>query len=367
MPYIKFLVILYSAQLFSQNLVLNPSFEKATRCAELIGDFNDNVTNWSTPSIGTTDFFNSCSRGVVGIPNNFNGKQHSEFGKNYAGFYLYSDDNYREYVQGQISQTLEKGVRYKISFYINLAEKSDFAIKSIEFILSENKLNTLIDKELSNKRLKHAYSKEYTIYTIESNIFYDNSDDWVMISKEIIAKGNENYITIGNLDKNSKTDKLLVSNKNRFNMSYYYIDQVSIERTDYTDPIPKVFEKPIPQPKKIELNKDYVFKNVIFDFNSTELSAIAKQEIRSVYLFLKQQVGTKIIISGHTDAIGNFDFNQKLSEHRAQAVATFFEKLELSKNRIVTIGYGNSKPISTNKTEEGRETNRRVEFRIIQK
>jgi outer membrane protein OmpA-like peptidoglycan-associated protein len=370
---IKIIFILFSIQIFSQNLVQNPSFEDTKRCAELIGNFDNNVKYWSTPTWGTTDIFSTCAKGAVGVPNNYNGMQETKSGKNYAGFYLHSDQNYREYIQVILSKKLQKGVKYNVSFYINLAEKSDFAIKNIDFMLSADKLNTTLSRELSEKQLKKLNIENYSIYRIDNTRFYENTSSWTLISMNFNAKGSEQFLTIGNFNKNSKTDKLLVSNKNRFNMSYYYIDLISLERTDLpkieneqnTEIIQQLLIKE--ETDKIELNKDYTFKNVVFDFNSTKISENAQTEIKSIYKFLEQNLDTEILISGHTDNIGTSDFNKELSEKRAKSVADFFVVLGLDKNRISAIGYGNTNPISSNDTEEGRNKNRRVSFKIMQK
>lgn len=88
---------------------------------------------------------------------------------------------------------------------------------------------------------------------------------------------------------------------------------------------------------------------------------MAKSEIAGVYQYLNENDETKIIISGHTDTVGTAVFNQDLSVKRAYSVAEF---LRLSKERIHSIGYGNSMPIINNDTQEGRNRNRRVEFKI---
>ena len=92
------------------------------------------------------------------------------------------------------------------------------------------------------------------------------------------------------------------------------------------------------------------------------MSDRAKSEIVEIYQYLSENEGTKIIISGHTDAIGSTDFNQYLSEKRAYSVANFFRTLGLSKERVHSVGYGDSRPIIKNDTLDGR--NRRVEFKI---
>ena len=364
----KILFFIISIPLFSQNLVKNPSFENTKRCAEIIGTFDRNVTNWTSPTFGTTDLFNSCAKDQVGIPNNYNGLQQAKNGNNYAGFYLHSDDNYREYVQVELSKKLEKGKKYKVAFFVSLAENSDFAIKNIDYLLSASELNTSIFREMSERQLKKYNVSDFKIYTIENDRYYDNKSSWTMISTEFTAQGNEKYLTIGNFLKNSKTEKLLVSNKNRNNMSYYYIDLVSLQDVNWKKNKPKeVLIETKKDVTKITLNKDYTFQNVIFDFNSSELSRDAKMEINTVYNFLIENPNTKIIISGHTDNVGDTEFNQTLSEKRAKSVSDYFINLGLNKSRISFVGFGSEKPITTNETEDGRNKNRRVEFKIVKK
>ena len=366
--YIKIIFLIFPYLLFSQNLVQNPSFENTKRCSEIIGAFDHNVINWTSPTFGTTDLFNSCAKGQVGIPNNYNGLQQAKDGDKYAGFYLHSDDNYREYIQVELSKKLEKGKKYKVEFFVSLAENSDFAIKNIDYLLSANELNTSIFREMSERQLKKNNIDSFKIYTIKNNRYYDNKSSWTMISSEFTAQGNEKYITIGNFLKNSKTEKLLVSNKNRNNMSYYYIDLVSLQDANWKENKPK---ETVIKTKKdditITLNKDYTFQNVIFDFNSWELSKDAKIEINTVYNYLIENQNTKIIISGHTDNVGDREFNQTLSEKRAKSVSEYFINLGLNKSRISFVGYGSEKPIKTNETENGRKINRRVEFKIVEK
>ena len=70
-------------------------------------------------------------------------------------------------------------------------------------------------------------------------------------------------------------------------------------------------------------------------------------------------------ISGHTDNVGNDADNQRLSLERAEAVKKFLITLGCDSKKLVTVGYGKNKPIAPNTTPEGRQQNRRVEFRVI--
>ena len=70
-------------------------------------------------------------------------------------------------------------------------------------------------------------------------------------------------------------------------------------------------------------------------------------------------------VAGHTDSKGLAAYNERLSEERAMSVKQFLVDNGIAADRLTVVGYGESKPIATNDTEEGREANRRVEFSVI--
>ena len=83
---------------------------------------------------------------------------------------------------------------------------------------------------------------------------------------------------------------------------------------------------------------------------------------------MRQNEGMIIEISGHTDAVGSKPYNTFLSQKRAEAVKDFLTKKGVDTRRVKAVGYGETKPIVSNDDEdEGREINRRVEFKVIQK
>lgn len=103
----------------------------------------------------------------------------------------------------------------------------------------------------------------------------------------------------------------------------------------------------------------------LFSVNSSTLLPGAYDELDRVAKVLNQYPQTTLRISGHTDGTGADDYNQKLSERRAESVKSALVGMGVSPARMVTIGYGESKPIASNATESGRQQNRRVEIRII--
>ena len=371
MKLITVFILCIPIQLISQNLVRNPSFEKTKKCADSISLFNTIVERWSTPTLGTADLFNECSTIKAGVPNNFNGHQISKFGNNYAGCYFYAKGNYREYIQGSFKSSLKKGAKYNVSFYISLAEKSNFALNRIDFLLTKNIISSAIWTELSPSHLKSQITKSFSVNSVKNKKKYNDSKNWILISKVIKAKGGENFITIGNFQKNSSTKERKVSKKEKNKISYYYIDMVSVELidqtlTNLTKTIQPVKEKETETSKtnKIELNVKYEFQNINFNFNSIKLSQAAETEINVLYQYLNSNKNTKIIILGHTDHYGSTDYNKVLSEKRAKSVVDYLIKIGLNKIRIQSLGNGNSQPLSTSRTYEGRKKNRRVEFKI---
>lgn len=106
--------------------------------------------------------------------------------------------------------------------------------------------------------------------------------------------------------------------------------------------------------------------DVLFDFNQASLKPGAREKLSKLAGILLAYPGTyHMEIEGHTDAIGSQDYNQKLSEDRAQSVSSYLLKEGLASDRIVAVhGFGKLRPVATNDTPEGRQMNRRVELVI---
>ena len=98
-----------------------------------------------------------------------------------------------------------------------------------------------------------------------------------------------------------------------------------------------------------------------FDFDSSELRANEYGDVRRIAEFMREHPEADAMIEGHTDSIGTERYNQRLSQERAQAVRDRLVDVEgIAASRVTAIGYGESQPIASNDTEEGRQRNRRV-------
>ncbi len=104
--------------------------------------------------------------------------------------------------------------------------------------------------------------------------------------------------------------------------------------------------------------------NVLFGFDSKNLSQDAKTNLDKLVKVLNVYPDTDIEIQGHTDSKGSESYNQKLSESRAKEVSAYLSSNGIGRNRISTKGFGESVPKYNNNTESGMSQNRRVEFLI---
>jgi outer membrane protein OmpA-like peptidoglycan-associated protein len=117
--------------------------------------------------------------------------------------------------------------------------------------------------------------------------------------------------------------------------------------------------------KSVEVLTVTFKSDYLFSVNSSTLLPGAYDELNRVANVLRQYPETNIQIAGHTDSTGTADYNQRLSERRAEAVRNALAGMGVNQSRLSIIGYGESKPIADNNTEAGRQHNRRVEVRII--
>ncbi|MDP4237670.1 MAG: OmpA family protein, partial [Bacteroidota bacterium] len=114
-----------------------------------------------------------------------------------------------------------------------------------------------------------------------------------------------------------------------------------------------------------EVGQTVRLNNLFFDFNKSELKSESFAELDRLVELLKASPKMEVEIVGHTDNVGNDATNKKLSNDRAIAVRNYLVSKSIAAKRLKTIGYGSSKPLASNETEEGRQQNRRVEFTIL--
>lgn len=105
--------------------------------------------------------------------------------------------------------------------------------------------------------------------------------------------------------------------------------------------------------------------NVTFDVDSSNIRTDFQEVLDSVALVMEEYEKTLIEVAGHTDSTGSADYNQALSERRAQSVANYLRGQGVQQQRFLVIGHGESQPIASNDSEQGRRQNRRVELTLV--
>ncbi|WCN11500.1 OmpA family protein [Marinomonas mediterranea] len=101
--------------------------------------------------------------------------------------------------------------------------------------------------------------------------------------------------------------------------------------------------------------------NILFDSGKYVVKPRFYGEVKKLADFMKSNAGSSVVIEGHTDDVGAADYNEALSQNRADAIAdVLINSFKIDRKRVEAIGYGESKPIADNETIDGRATNRRV-------
>ncbi len=333
------------------NLVLNGGFELLTECPKEVSSLTKTAQYLSSPTEGTTDIFSTCSSGKVGIPKNFRGQQKALSGEAYAGLYLYSPNDYREYIQLPLDTVLNKGDYYEFSLFVSLAESSTVSTASLDVLFTEAPIALTTSRNLSKSRLLRGQHQKLNFQKLSWKGSSRDTKEWVKVEIGFEAKGFEKNIVLGNFRADALTNKFKTANKGPVTkeFAYYYIDDVVLVKTRH---------------EMYELGAPYVIEGVQFETDSYLLSDFAKTKVRELYQKIRNMPKVKITINGHTDDMGSEGHNEFLSHRRAKSVATYLVNLGFPEERIIWEGHGNRKPLVSKLTEEARLRNRRVDFVI---
>lgn len=117
----------------------------------------------------------------------------------------------------------------------------------------------------------------------------------------------------------------------------------------------------------LQVGSHVALRNIFFDFNKSTLRKESNAELQKVIDLLKKYPTIKIEISGYTDNKGTQAYNLKLSTARAKSVVTYLKAHGIAATRMISKGYGADNPVATNTTDEGRQLNRRTEFKITER
>jgi outer membrane protein OmpA-like peptidoglycan-associated protein len=141
----------------------------------------------------------------------------------------------------------------------------------------------------------------------------------------------------------------------------FYSDHFEL-RGEHSKSKPFIYNVPL-QP--IRVGETVILKNIFFDTDKFVLKPESMTELAKLLQLLKNNPAIRIEISGHTDNQGTAEHNLVLSKNRALAVYDYLIANGIAKERLAYAGFGMTRPVDTNETEQGRASNRRTEFRVV--
>ena len=221
---IKLLILFVFISLsgFSQNLVMNPSFEDTIPCNQVNYPPSFSCYPWFLATSGNVDYFSETNQcWSYSAPESVFGFQYARTGVAYCGLLIYENIpqfyNYREYLEGILYDTLQTGHTYCVSFYVVNGNFNRYYSASIGVYFSTD---SVYDQST-------IYNLSYVPQIINTNGIIYHTLNWTQISGTFVAGGGEKFITIGNFndDANTVLDSNTYANQPAV---YFYIDDVSV-------------------------------------------------------------------------------------------------------------------------------------------
>lgn len=342
------------------NLVPNPGFERFVHPPEgwtySGSDFGQIVKYWFSATTASPDIYGPGVHVPRDWANKGFGDQKPHQGKCMAGLTLYGCTNgkphCREFVEIQLAEPLVIGQAYYVEFWVTHLDKS-LQINNLGAYFSVSEIKRSTDEVL----VRDAQVKA-------DNIIAAPNGKWVKVSGRFIATYEAEYIVIGNFADDFNT-LFIAPGEDCFNYAYYYLDDVLVKKIPPFLPVPV---KPDDLTRQtLEPGKTIRLKDIYFEFDQYELMPRSFVELNKLLKIMRSNPGLVIEIVGHTDALGDDDYNLELSRRRAQSVVDFLTQNHVSKSRLRLRGEGERRPIASNDSDEGRAMNRRVEFVVVKK
>ena len=364
--------VIHAQDSVPKNLVYNPSFEEHSICPQRIDaiGYMRGVDAWWQPTRGSSDYFHPCGGRECQTPRNKMGYQAPRTGDAYCGIYC-SKEHYREYLQTELKEPLVAGRRYRVSYWVSLSDKAPHAVATLGALLTSDLVtdtswDVLMHREVSrlDDHQHQVISTHYRPQVVNStdNVLTD-ATGWQLVQGDFVAAGGERYLTLGNFNTFNHSNVHYVGNTySVLQGAYYFVDDVEVVCLDC---IPQ--EEITDTPHKDTLQSGDIIKieGVYFDTDKSDILPQSYHALQQLTTYLNTHPAVQIELRGHTDSQGSTEHNRRLSEARAKAVTEYLIEHGIEPRRLSWKGFGESLPVDTNDTDEGRQHNRRVEYRIV--
>ncbi len=349
------------ASFATNNLIPNADFENYKYRPVKIENSGQNhiedlIPYWSSPDGNTPDYYN-FNRMVKGV---FNIIDSDTVQNGFVGLVLFHNesDRYLEHLQTKLTSSLDAGMKYCYKMKIRLSQNSGFYIDRFGIRL------------FSQDPFGGIHRNQNLLAQIDFQKPLNQTQQWVTLCDSFIAKGGEKFLVMGRYAETSEvhvqrhTPKY--ENKLDVNKSaYYLVDNLELFAASSPEECGCEREKINFENSEVILPGDKVIlSNVNFESNSADLSDSSLPELEKLKNILLSKPFIKISILGHTDDMGDENYNLALSKKRAKAVKDWLIANGISSERLTDKGYGFSDPLTDNLTEENRQLNRRVEIVI---
>ena len=265
------------------------------------------------------------------------------------------------------STAIDGNANYKLNIgkkYLFTLNAPNYKEYSFEFDLTSI---VKFHEFIRNIELEYLNENQAKYTTIKGKIL-DESGKPIKAKIEIIDNETKQVIGYIETDANNGTYEYKVPKGKNYGLTVtadnYLFHSENIDIDENYDN--KEIQLVIPM-KKTQIGAKIILNNIFFDFGKSSLRIESEIELNRVIELLKTNTDIVIEISGHTDNIGSLTANNLLSEARAKSVVDFIISHGINKERIQYKGYGYMQPIADNENEEGRQKNRRTEFKIIGK
>ncbi len=225
------------------------------------------------------------------------------------------------------------------------------------------------DMDIMKIKLNENQRPDVKVLTVSGKVYDENHN---ILQADIIWENLETGEQLGHLQSDPKSGNYIITLPLGKNYGFYVSkkgyyplsDNVDLRnKTDFA-PITKDFQ--LTSIQKIKTGETAItLNNIFFDTDKYDLKKESYPELNRLVQFIKENPDIKIEISGHTDNVGTSQYNKQLSQKRADAVKKYLVSQGCPADRLISVGYGESKPIASNSTDKGKAQNRRVEFRVI--
>ncbi len=309
-------------------------------------------------SMGGYDIFKSTLvNGVWGTPENLG---YPINGPDDDVFFVVSGSGSRAYFASSKTGGFGEKDLYKITF---------LGPEKHPLLNTQDQLMAMAANPVSNLKVENAVEVASAKLTILKGVVTDAKTTQPLESS-IDLIDNDKNIVLATFKSNSSTGKYLVTLPSGKNYG------IAVKRDGYlfhseNFNIPdnaafQEFTKDVAL-KKIEIGSTIVLRNIFFDFDKATIRPESANELERLIKLLNDNPTIKIELGSHTDSKGSDDYNWKLSDSRSKSVVDYLIGKGISTARLVAKGYGETKPIDTNETDDGRQNNRRTEFKILEK